>query len=61
MLYFIKINLTIRHEKKDNAIQPCDTLQKHLSNNNFNVADTNRIMKMHVAKQMKLVIVLFYR
>lgn len=45
MLYFIRINLTIRHEKKNNAIQPCDTLQKHFSNADFNAEDINRIRK----------------
>lgn len=40
---------------------PVTSYKSAFSNANFNVADTNRIMKMRVAKQLKFLIVIFYR
>lgn len=31
MLHFIRLNLTLGHEKKDNAMYPCATLEKCLT------------------------------
>ena len=62
--YAVFYDIAIRHKKKDNGSSPVIPYQNTFSNANFNVADTNRIIKMHekkkkekkmhVAKQLKL-------
>lgn len=55
MLYLIRINLNIRHGKKTIPPSLVIPYKSAYSNAGFNVANTNRMMKIHVAKQLKYV------